>query len=119
MNVMQLPLEIAYHGVGKNERVDKIIRKRAAALEEVCNYLIICRVTVEKPHAHQDCGNPYRLRPLVRVSPGRELVVKRKPYRNPVRLGQPSLSALVVGLFDRCALRTLLSVFTDRQIDLP
>lgn len=75
---MEIPLEIAYHGLEKDETVDKIVRNYAASLEDVCDHLVSCRIVLERPHAHQESGNPYRVRILVRVPPGQELVVKRE-----------------------------------------
>lgn len=76
---MEVPLQISYHGIEKDERTDAIIRRLAASLEEVCDYVVSCRVVIEKPHAHQAAGKPYRVRILLRIPPEQELVVRREP----------------------------------------
>jgi cold shock CspA family protein len=75
---MEVPLEITFRDVAKNDDVERLIRAKAAELEKVCGDIISCRVAVESPHAHQQSGNPFRVRISLRVPPGRELVVRRE-----------------------------------------
>lgn len=74
---MQVQPEITYKDVEKTAYVEELINRKIAKLEQVCNYLISCRVAVEQPHKHQRTGNPYRVRIDVKVPPDHELVVKR------------------------------------------
>ncbi len=94
---MQVPLEISYKGIPKTDEIETLIRNLAASLEDVCDYLISCRVTVEKPHVHQDRGNPYRVRILVRIPPSHELVVKRESTKGDLH---QDLSTVITDAFD-------------------
>jgi cold shock CspA family protein/ribosome-associated translation inhibitor RaiA len=78
---MKVPLEIVFKGIGHSDEMETLIRAEADKLERVCNYLIRCRVAVEKRQQHQEVGNPYRIRIDMTVPPGHELVVKREPSK--------------------------------------
>ena len=75
---MEVPLEITFRGVDRNDDLERLIREKAAKFEKICDSLISCRVAVESPHAHQQSGNPFRVRINLRVPPGQDLVVRRK-----------------------------------------
>ena len=74
---MQVPPEITYRNVEKNQNIENLIQQKIAKLEQVCNYMTSCHVAIERRHQHQQTGNPYRVRLDVRVPPGHELVTKR------------------------------------------
>jgi cold shock CspA family protein len=74
---MQVPPEITYRNVEKREDIEELIQRKISKLEQVCDYIVSCRVAVERRHLHQQTGNPYVVRIEVRVPPGHELVVKR------------------------------------------
>jgi len=74
---MQVQPEINYRNVEKNEDIENLVAEKIAKLEQVCDYIISCRVAIERKHHHQQTGNPYRVRIEVTVPPGHELVVKR------------------------------------------
>ncbi len=76
---MQIPLEISYRDVKKTNKIDNLIREKVDKLERACDYITSCRVAVEKPQRAINTGNPYRIRIDMRVPPGHELVVERKP----------------------------------------
>lgn len=78
---MKVPVEIVFKGIEHSDEVEALIREEADKLERVCNYMIRCRVAVEKRQQHQDVGNPYRVRIDLTVPPGHELVVKREPSK--------------------------------------
>ncbi len=78
---MQIPLEITFRNVDKTDEVDALIRRKAAKLDEICDYLISCRVAVEKVQRHQSSGQPYRVRLDIKMPPGHEIVVNRDPAR--------------------------------------
>ena len=75
---MRVPLEIAFKGIAHTDEIEALIREEADKLERVCDYLISCRVVVEKRQQHQEVGNPYRVRIDLKVPPGHELVVRRE-----------------------------------------
>ncbi len=74
---MEIPLELAWRDIEKQEEVEALIHEEVDHLDKMCHELISCRVTLEKPHQHQDKGNPYRVRIVARIPPGKELVVTR------------------------------------------
>jgi cold shock CspA family protein len=78
---MRVPLEIACKGIAHTDEIDALIREEAGKLQRVCNYLMSCRVAVERRQRHQGIGNPYRVRINVTVPPGHELVVRREPSK--------------------------------------
>ena len=76
---MQIPLEITYRDVPKNDALEALIREKAAKLEEIQADIVSCRIAVEKLQEHQRSGSPYRIRIVTRMPPGKELVVSREP----------------------------------------
>ena len=74
---MQVPLKMTFRNVPKSEPIEALIRRQAAKLERVCSHLVSCRISVEKPQAHQKSGNPFRVRVGVTVPPEHELVTVR------------------------------------------
>jgi cold shock CspA family protein/ribosome-associated translation inhibitor RaiA len=78
---MKIPLEIAFKGIPHTEEVEALVREEAAKLDRVCNYIMSCRVIVEKRQEHQEVGNPYRVRIDLTVPPGHELVIRREPSK--------------------------------------
>jgi cold shock CspA family protein/ribosome-associated translation inhibitor RaiA len=78
---MKIPLEIAFKGIEHTDEVETLIRGEADKLDRVCDYMMSCRVIVEKRQQHQEVGNPYRVRIDMTVPPGHELVVKREPSK--------------------------------------
>lgn len=75
---MQVPLTVTFRNVYKNPGIENLINRQAAKLERVCDYIVSCRVAVEKPQEHQRSGNSFRVRIDVTVPPEHELVVTRQ-----------------------------------------
>jgi len=78
---MKIPLEIAFKGIPHPDEIEALIREEAEKLDRVCNYLMSCRVMVERRQQHQEVGNPYRVRIAMTVPPGHELVIRREPSK--------------------------------------
>ncbi len=76
---MQIPVEVSYRDVYKTNYIDDLIHEKVKKLERVCDYMTSCRVVIEKPQRAINAGNPHRVRINMRVPPGHELVVERKP----------------------------------------
>ena len=74
---MQMPLEISYRDVEKTDHIESLVRQKVAKLEQICDYMISCRVAIEQSQQRQQTGNPYRVRIIVRVPPEHEMVVTR------------------------------------------
>lgn len=94
---MQVPLEIAFRDVSRTPEIDRLIEKKVARLEQVCNNLISCRIAIEQPQKHQQQGNPYRVRIEMHVPPKHELIAESKPGDNPMHEG---LHAVITDTFD-------------------
>ncbi len=76
---MEVPPEITYRGLDKNDEIEDFILEKTAKLDDLHERLISCRVAVEKDPEDQRSGSPYRVRVVVRVPPGKELVGRRDP----------------------------------------
>lgn len=74
---MQVPLEVTYRNVEKTPQIEELIARKMAKLEQVCNYITSCRISVERRQRPHRTGNPYFVRIDIRVPPGHELVVRR------------------------------------------
>jgi ribosomal subunit interface protein len=75
---MEVPLQLSFKDVPKSESIEALIHEKVSKLEKICDYIISCRIIVEKRQAHQDRGNPYRVRIEVKVPPGHTLVAKQE-----------------------------------------
>lgn len=76
-DAMQTPLEIVFRDVEKSEELEALIESKARKLERVCDFIISCRVAVEKVQRSRQSGHPIRVRLDVRIPPGKEVVVSR------------------------------------------
>jgi cold shock CspA family protein len=76
---MEVQPEITFRGLEKTDEIEKHILEKAANLDDIHPGLISCRVAVEKEQEHQRSGSPYRIRVVVRVPPGKELIARREP----------------------------------------
>lgn len=93
---MQLPLQIAFHNMEHSEALEKIIREKAAKLDEFYDKIMSCRVVVEAPHRHHQHGNLYQVRIDLTVS-GEEIVVNREP---PLHLAYKDIQVAIRDAFD-------------------
>jgi hypothetical protein len=107
---LRVPIEVSYRDVPKTEFIEKLIEEKATKLEQVCEHLMSCRVALECPQKHQQSGSPFRIRILMRVPPGHELVVTRESSQG--YLHEP-LESVVRNAFD--AARLQLSELVERQ----
>jgi ribosome-associated translation inhibitor RaiA len=94
---MEVPLEISYRGLEKNPTVENLIRRKVAALERVCDYIISCNVSIERSQQRHRTGNPYLVRIDIKVPPGHEIVVKRTSTVGP---GEEPLTRVLRRAFD-------------------
>jgi len=107
---MQVPPEISYRNIEKIEAIEDLVAEKIGKLEEVCDYMISCRVTVEQLHHRQQTANPYQVRIDVRVPPGHELVARRTSTEG--KQEEP-LAAVVRRAFE--AMRRQLKELVERQ----
>jgi ribosomal subunit interface protein len=99
---MQVPLEISCPDFDMSDAVDQLIRAEVDKLERFCDYMISCRVTIERPHRHRQQDNPYRVRIDLRIPHGHEILVKRESIGAAVH---EDLYALLRSAFDTASRR--------------
>ncbi|MGB0695414.1 MAG: HPF/RaiA family ribosome-associated protein [Rhodospirillaceae bacterium] len=79
---MQIPLQIAFHGLDHSAAVEDRIREKVSKLEQFSNRITSCRVVVEMHHKNtantHKRGEPFRVSIHVSV-PGDELVAHSSP----------------------------------------
>lgn len=79
---MQIPIQIAFHGVDKSDAVEDKIRERVDKLEGYSDRITGCRVVVESHHkSHSNLNTnaaPFHVTVHLSV-PGEDLVVRRDP----------------------------------------
>ena len=79
---MQIPLQIAFHGLDHSDAVEERIREKVDKLEQFCDRITSCRVVVEVHHRNVSSlhrkGEPYHISITCEV-PGDDLIVKRAP----------------------------------------
>ena len=72
---MQIPLQISWHDVHKNDAAEEDIRSQLAYLEEHFDIIVGCRVTLELAHRHHKVGgNPLAVKAVFTV-PGGDVAV--------------------------------------------
>jgi ribosomal subunit interface protein len=80
--LMQIPLQITFHGVDHSDAVEAKIREKVAKLESLSERITACRVVIEAHHRNTSNlhhkGEPFHIR-IALTLPGTELVVKRDP----------------------------------------
>ncbi|MDG2242692.1 MAG: HPF/RaiA family ribosome-associated protein [Rhodospirillaceae bacterium] len=79
---MQIPTQIAFHGIDKSDAVEEKIRERVDKLENYSDRITSCRVVVESHHkSHSNLNSnaaPFHVTIHLAV-PGEDLVVRRDP----------------------------------------
>lgn len=79
---MQVPVQIAFHGLDTSDAVETRIREKVAKLEQFFDRITGCRVVVERHHKNNShaghVGQPYHISIILDV-PGDELVVNTDP----------------------------------------
>lgn len=94
---MQKPLELKLEDAAKSPWMEELIRRRVDKLERLCDDIIRCRVTIERPHEHADTGNPYRVQIDLTIPPGHEVVVDKEPREGGAK---QELKTAVIGAFE-------------------
>lgn len=79
---MQIPTQIAFHGIDKSDAVEEKIRERVDKLENYSDRITSCRVVVEshyKSHSNLNTNAaPFHVT-IHLAMPGEDLVVRRDP----------------------------------------
>jgi ribosome-associated translation inhibitor RaiA/cold shock CspA family protein len=74
---MKLAPQITFHGLPRSDAVEADIGKHATKLDEFCDHIMSCRVTVEAPARHKRQGKLYSVHIDVKV-PGGEIASTRR-----------------------------------------
>ncbi len=111
---MQVPLEIAFHGVAPSPWAEQEIRERVAHLERIYGRLVSCRVRVDKREKKHNDAIP----PVVRIElgvPGKpDLVVTHEPEHLLRKFQAPDLRNAIHEAF-RIAERRLADLKDERM----
>jgi cold shock CspA family protein/ribosome-associated translation inhibitor RaiA len=107
---MEVPPEITFRGLEKSDEIETHILDKAAKLDDMHPGIVSCRVAVEREQEHQRTGSPYRVRVVVRIPPGKELVGRREPGEGEIN---ERLQTAVTAAFD--AVRRQLIKTKDKQ----
>lgn len=75
---MELPLQISFRNMQSSPALERQIRDRADALDQLHRGIVACRVVIEARHRHHHQGHLYHIRVSL-VVPGAEIVVSRDP----------------------------------------
>lgn len=112
---MQIPLEITFHHLDKDESAEQEIRDHVARLEQIHERIIACRVRVEKR------ANPAQetIPPVVRIEismpGGPDIIVAHEPDRLQKRFQAPDIRNAINEAF-RIAARKL-AAYKDQRTD--
>lgn len=110
---MQVPLEIAFHGVAPSPWAEQEIRERVAHLQRIYGRLVSCRVRVDKREKKHNDAIP----PVVRIElgvPGKpDLVVTHEPEHLLRKFQAPDLRNAIHEAF-RIAERQLADLKEER-----
>ncbi len=126
---METAPEIMFKGINRSISTDKLITRGIAKLEQVCNYIINVRVTVEQIQTRHRTDNPYRMLVEISIRDRPDIVVERlstkvrKPVDNPDQINsrpvrkrnarEEALPAFIISTFDSA--RRELEKVTDKQ----
>jgi cold shock CspA family protein/ribosome-associated translation inhibitor RaiA len=109
---MDIPLEIAFHGMNPSAEVESLIAAHVNHLERYYPHLIGCRVSVEIPHKQHRHGNVPEVHIVIRV-PGHEIAISREPHKAKLRRTAPNVHTAITDAF-RAAEKRLLD-FKQQQ----
>lgn len=78
---MQLPLQVSFRHMEHSEEIEKLVRAKAAKLDEFSDHIMRCRVVVEPKGKHHLHGNLYEVHIDLTV-PGEEIAVTHEPTQH-------------------------------------
>lgn len=95
---MDIPLEIAFHGMKPSATVETLVREHVGKLEKRFEHIIGCRVSIEIPHKQHRSGNVPEVHIEIRV-PRKELVISREPHKVKARRARIDVNAVLKDAF--------------------
>lgn len=94
---MQVPLELSFRNIQKDDALEADIRRRVDKLERFCDHISSCRVAIERAHSGATPAGAARVRIDLMVPPGHELVVDKEARGKPY---DEDLAAVIQNAFD-------------------
>jgi ribosome-associated translation inhibitor RaiA len=88
---MEVPPEITFRGLEKTEAIEAHIYRWTDKLDEIHSGIISCRIAVENDQEHQRSGSPFRVRVVVRVPPGKELIGRHEAGQGEINEHLPAV----------------------------
>ncbi len=76
---MQVPVQIAFEGIGHSDAIEARIREETGKLEQFFGRLISARVVVARPQHRHRKGDIYHIRVHLAVPDAADIVVNREP----------------------------------------
>jgi ribosomal subunit interface protein len=74
VEVMQIPLQITFHGIQHSDALYSAIREKAEKLDRYYDHIMSCRVVLELSGRHKRHGKPFTVRVDLKV-PGGEIAI--------------------------------------------
>jgi ribosome-associated translation inhibitor RaiA/cold shock CspA family protein len=112
---MQIPLEITFHHIDKDDDAEERIREHVAHLEQIHDRIIACRVRVDKRANPAQDTIPPVVRIEISMPGGPDIVVAHEPDRLQRRFQAPDLYNAINEAF-RIASRKL-AAYKDQRTD--
>jgi hypothetical protein len=111
---MEIPLELAFHGLDHSDWAETEIRKRVGKLVRLHDRMTAVRVRVELEGRQHRTGNLFVVRIEMRLPGSADLVVSQEPHRAKQKYREPTLRTAIRDAFE-AAERQLLD--TKRQMN--
>lgn len=97
---MEVPLELAFHGLDHSDWAEADIRKRVDKLARLHDRLTAARVRVEMDGRQHRTGNLFVVRIELSVPGASDLVVSQEPHRAKEKYREPSLRTAIRDAFE-------------------
>ncbi len=107
---MQMPVEVSYRNIPKEEEVDLLIQEKIRKLDEMFPGIVSCRIAIEKPQEHQRSGRAYRVRLEIKAPRNHTIVVTRPSGEGDMH---ESLDMVIRQAFE--AARRRMQAFAERR----
>jgi hypothetical protein len=81
---MKVPLELEFRNLRKTKYHENLILVKVHKLEQFCDFINSCHVSIEKEHQHQKIGRPFRVRVSLIIPQCKEIIIDRDPNRGSI-----------------------------------
>lgn len=109
---MDKPLKISFRNIDHSDRLDGLVREKAAKMEKFCDHIIGGEVTVERPNEHPQTGSGYAVRVELHVPPEHSLVAQESSSQGDVH---DTVDTVIRRAFD--AMERQLKALKEQQRD--